>query len=1368
MSKNSEDQNNNTNKIINNNNDDNDASQVADDQKQQTQSQVRGRETTSKKDNIKKRYSRSRSTISLELEKTLTSVSNSITNFTKNVSTLTTEALAKSQNQFIKLKQRKERNKTQEITGQDILQIQTFQSQISKTTDDNNNDINIENKQIISADGDKNNSNNKNKNNIIPTNLRNNSQIPQEPTFPEQEKHKNQSQVPGQVNLETKQHINLVDTNQIILSQAECVQNSKINNNNNIATNDKTAIVEPNNHAIVKNLNQVTEDNSMYYPQPNLQVHQVLEIDRQLQNDFRNNTNNMPSNNRHITTSYESNDENLNFNQSTLQLWPKMPHSSLRDPESLTKIVKLLDHPNYKTSIKACNFIQHATFGINNVRDQTCQIFYELEVVDRLLKLLEDGRFINIQASFSVVHKHSESQPVMNGNKEGENDATAKNNNQHQIISGAEVTEQIAQAACGALRNLTYGDNIGLKIKKQIIKMGGLDTLVRLFKRSTDNDNIREIISAILWNISGHETLKASIIIDGISILCEMVVNIGNLDLSQIEEQNNNNNLTNLSSLYNQGTEEKEARNLHSTTLNRKPRSQRISSLYNQNFIAYTFANWNCLSFEFNSVLSLFCNCLGTLRNISSSGIDVRRTLREYPKLIDTLIKTMQSAINTPAIDSPEVECCVCLLRNLSYKLAFEVEAAFQPEHVNFVNAHDKNSIQAHSSYFFKYLSNAKKLLINETFDAAELSAISKKMNANDHSNSDAQIKNLPYLYKRPTKNDEDFEEATIYATLNRKHPEKTMDKIKANMAYYFLNCGSLTPYKRKKIIRNISNLAKNGFDRFSTKKSNLNFNSDNYEELLIKADGTNQGGNSSFFHSPVEATNQKAEGCKFLWHPSIVKHYLNILKDCSYPITIEAAIGSLQNITSGNWIFSGTIRTTVRREKGLPLIIENIKSHGLSIAYTACQCLKNLAIDERNKYLIGKYAIQILVEKLPKSYDWAVEYYACRGRSQINNNNSKHRERINSSSEASFAHHGIKNIQTLKRNYNQQKSKIHGGDETTILTLERHGKITGGQNTILSLNNLICSILTTIRQLILKNHENAEILRNCLPNNLALRKIFNITQSKDSGDNNSNNNNFPEECQRAAAQCLCTFWSIKSMRELVRRDGWDQDHFLHPELLNHDIPRDITMILQLSNLLEDSNISFDNNNYNNHTLLTKNYSKKSTFRAGQQKTKVHRPNISKPLEISHPKLIQNSHNNTDNKNKLPSPQSESSHLPESVGTSTLSFHGLAGPTYRNWSLRSRKNINSKLHDINSNYFNSNKKDNHQANNTMNDVTNNNNNLQLYDTILENSHSHSRSNNKQISPVRTDQEMIVEVNEPLKVNGNYQQDTQNFKVFRVF
>ncbi|XP_061571475.1 plakophilin-4-like isoform X2 [Cololabis saira] len=115
-----------------------------------------------------------------------------------------------------------------------------------------------------------------------------------------------------------------------------------------------------------------------------------------------------------------------------------------------------------------------------------------------------------------------------------------------------------------------------------------------------------------------------------------------------------------------------------------------------------------------------------------------------------------------------------------------------------------------------------------------------------------------------------------------------------------------------------------------------------------------------------VPGFSQTPRGAELLWHPMVVKPYLNLLAESSNPATLEGAAGSLQNLSAGNWKFSAYIRAAVRKEKGLPILVELLRMDNDRVVCSVATALRNMALDCRNKELIGKYAMRDLVNRLP------------------------------------------------------------------------------------------------------------------------------------------------------------------------------------------------------------------------------------------------------------------------------------------------------------------------------------------------------------------------------------------------------------------
>ncbi|NXF68011.1 CTND2 protein, partial [Ciccaba nigrolineata] len=223
-------------------------------------------------------------------------------------------------------------------------------------------------------------------------------------------------------------------------------------------------------------------------------------------------------------------------------------------------------------------------------------------------------------------------------------------------------------------------------------------------------------------------------------------------------------------------------------------------------------------------------------RNVSSAGEEARRRMRECDGLTDALLYVIQSALGSSEIDSKTVENCVCILRNLSYRLAAETSQGQQmgTDELDGLLCGDANGKDAESSGCWG----------------------------------------------------------------KKKKKKKSQDQW----------------------------------------------------------DGV----------GPLPDCAEPPKGIQMLWHPSIVKPYLTLLSECSNPDTLEGAAGALQNLAAGSWKWSVYIRAAVRKEKGLPILVELLRIDNDRVVCAVATALRNMALDVRNKELIGKYAMRDLVHRLP------------------------------------------------------------------------------------------------------------------------------------------------------------------------------------------------------------------------------------------------------------------------------------------------------------------------------------------------------------------------------------------------------------------
>ena len=121
------------------------------------------------------------------------------------------------------------------------------------------------------------------------------------------------------------------------------------------------------------------------------------------------------------------------------------------------------------------------------------------------------------------------------------------------------------------------------------------------------------------------------------------------------------------------------------------------------------------------------------------------------------------------------------------------------------------------------------------------------------------------------------------------------------------------------------------------------------------KAKSKNASVNSTSGSSSNGRGGGPLAGMDLLWQPEVVQPYLNLLSNCSNPETLEAAAGAIQNLSACYWQPSIDIRAAVRKEKGLPILVELLRMEVDRVVCAVATALRNLAIDQRNKELIGE-----------------------------------------------------------------------------------------------------------------------------------------------------------------------------------------------------------------------------------------------------------------------------------------------------------------------------------------------------------------------------------------------------------------------------
>jgi len=173
--------------------------------------------------------------------------------------------------------------------------------------------------------------------------------------------------------------------------------------------------------------------------------------------------------------------------------------------------------------------------------------------------------------------------------------------------------------AAGALKNLSYGKFVDDN-KIAIERCGGVKACAELLYK-TSWIEVREHITGILYNISSVHSIKGTVLVDAMEAVAILII----IPLSGWDKS--------------------------AADAGSKP----------------GVVTWS----------SLLVNSTGVLRNVCSWGVEARTKIRAIEGLVDALIWILRAAISSADkndINNKIVENVTCSIRNLNYKLEFEVD----------------------------------------------------------------------------------------------------------------------------------------------------------------------------------------------------------------------------------------------------------------------------------------------------------------------------------------------------------------------------------------------------------------------------------------------------------------------------------------------------------------------------------------------------------------------------------------------------------------------------------------------------------------------------------------------------------------------
>jgi len=97
---------------------------------------------------------------------------------------------------------------------------------------------------------------------------------------------------------------------------------------------------------------------------------------------------------------------------------------------------------------------------------------------------------------------------------------------------------------------------------------------------------------------------------------------------------------------------------------------------------------------------------------------------------------------------------------------------------------------------------------------------------------------------------------------------------------------------------------------------------------------------------------------------PYSVKTFIQGLREIKNPITVEASLAVLQNLASGEWIWSCYARGLIYQQRAMGNICEFTVHEDPLIVASACGCLRNLSTNTQVTNLLGEFGLESIVEK--------------------------------------------------------------------------------------------------------------------------------------------------------------------------------------------------------------------------------------------------------------------------------------------------------------------------------------------------------------------------------------------------------------------
>ncbi|CAH8589471.1 unnamed protein product [Schistosoma rodhaini] len=269
------------------------------------------------------------------------------------------------------------------------------------------------------------------------------------------------------------------------------------------------------------------------------------------------------------------------------------------------------------------------------------------------------------------------------------------------------------------------------------------------------------------------------------------------------------------------------------------------------------------------------------------------------------------------------------------------------------------------------------------------------------------------------------------------------------------------------------------------------------------------------------------------------VRTLIYLIQYSSNPYTLEAAAGSLQNLTAGHGSSSEHMREIIRLNHGLPLLVELLNNSMHNVVATAANALRNSALDSISCSLLGKYALNRIIQSL--------DQHSCG--ITLNLHSNEYKTQLNKFNTVSNNNHNNNNY--YYNNNSEWQIPIQTSNSMNkSVYLTNHDYIQYGEENKSNIQKqCTASLLSLCCVIIHKKLDNArrfvtlggvekcqELLKICLNNGHLIR--FNCNEQLMDKDKTT------QTVIKLIRQLLFMLWEFSELRPIYKLAGWTETDF--------------------------------------------------------------------------------------------------------------------------------------------------------------------------------------------------------------------------------